>query len=117
MAGHMLRALNPLAGLSFTISPTLASCDAVPKEAMASGNIGIQASTTITSLTVYTSHDGTNWGKLLDTSGNQVTVTVSGNASEMVFPEIPDICYKCSMLKFKSQAGASDEDVSVYLTS
>lgn len=117
MGGHMLRALNPLAGKTYTISPTLASCDAIPKEAFAGGSLGLPAATTITSLKVYTSHDGTNWGEIRDEYGAAITITVTKHLTEMIFPEIPDICFKYPMLKFQSQAGATDEEASVFLTS
>jgi hypothetical protein len=117
MGGHMLRALNPLAGQSFTISPTLTNCDAIPKEAFACGSIGLPASTTITTLTVYTSHDGTNWGKVQDRDGQDVTITVTAVVGEPVFPELPDISLKYSRIKLKSQTGASEEEATVVLTS
>ncbi len=111
---EMVRVPIPMSGI--TISDAVADCDTVTKQQVAGGSLGLIANTTITTLTLYTTHDGTNWGKCQN-SGSDVTMAVTKDANNKVFAELPDAVFKFPVLRFVSQAGATDEAATVWLSS
>jgi len=63
-------------------------------------------------LTLWGSHDGTNYGPIYDKYGNAVTITVT-SGSDPSFYELPDIVYKFPYIKLVD--AANEETATVFL--
>lgn len=101
---------------SITVSDAVGDCSTVAKRMLAGGSIQLPASTTIGTLTLYTTHDdGVTWGPCYDQDGVPVTLTVTSGASP-VFVELPAAAYAFPVLRFVSDS-ATDETATVYLVS
>ena len=100
-------------GATITVSQTLANCDVLQLGRLSGGMLQLPASHGISTLTLYTSMDGTNFYAPTDHEGNAITMTcTSGSDPNPIV--LPPSVYNMPVLKFKADAG-SDVEAEYYV--
>ena len=104
---------------SITIDNDITLCTAIHIYGFRRGSIKMPASTMIGVLTLYGSHDGTNFGPCTDAAGNAETIVI-GDASTIQLCSLPDEIKNFPMIKLVATAtgtGTAQETATVWLTS
>lgn len=105
---------EPILFQDITIGATAAASTSIPKHQFAAGSIKLGASTTLSVITLYASHDLVTYGPVYDQYGVAVTIVVTTGASA-VFIELPDIVLKFPHIKLVD--AAASETATVYFCS
>ena len=105
---------EPILFQDVTIGATAAASTSIAKQQFAAGSIKLAASTTLTVIALWASHDMLTYGPVYDQYGRAVTITVTSGANP-VFIELPDIVLKFPHIKLVD--AAASETATLYLCS